>query len=246
MDHSTHFINLTTGQTIEITEDGERIVKVVTITATGARINPRDMKTSSLHRTYRSRNGNGAPYASGFVPVAELPDDHPLAPVKQVPQTPALKAPDFDAMNDAELSVYGNQMKSHEKRYKQLHESVKRELKRRNPHDRTYVHGDVAFIITTNVRFDPEFARANLTPTEYSKILVSKPDAELAKEVLTEERYKLACKDHGNKVEIKNASDEDRKNASNQDRIEGAKAEIDAESLMVEEFIPSDVLATPF
>ncbi len=57
--------------------------------------------------------------------------------------------------------------------------------------------GDLKINRRDNKRFDATLAKKNLTPEEFEKISISKPDSTLAKKLLDEDRYALTQKDFG-------------------------------------------------
>lgn len=223
------FINIKTGLVVEVTAVEGSEVYVLTILATGGAVNPRTMKTSSLHLSPTTARGSAR--LSGYIAVDALPEGHPLASVKEEKQAVPFGAPDFSAMSDEELSAYANARKAELALAEDLHEKAKKEIKLRRPNAGAYIVGNVYVGITTNIRFDAKVAKEVLTSTEYAAILKAKPDATLARELLSEKRYLQVCKNHGNKAEVRTATDEDRMKIAELEGIEKAKAEIDAFSL---------------
>jgi len=240
MHTNTRFINVRTGEVVEITRTEGELSVIATVTATGRTVRERTVKTSSLKT--RCTNAKGVPYKAAFVAVNALPANHPMAqqePAESVPDFSTAKV-DLAAMSDAELSAYGRQKKAERELAAKLEEDAKTELKRRKPHPDLYIYGDTALSVTTNQRFDGKLAKKVLTSQEYAAILKLKPDAELAREILDEARYKEICKDHGNKIEIRFATQEDRARLAEQQEIEAARAEIE------ESFYPAGAVETPF
>ena len=235
------FINVKTGVTIQVLGLDEETVKVATVTVTGRLINRRSLKIASLRTD--ARTARGTLRTSGYVAVDALPESHPLAPdLDTMPQPVAQPEPidlltkvDLEAMDDDELSEYGRGLRAEAALVEKKLNDVKAELKRRKPEPRPYIFGNAYVGITTNIRFDPKLARARLTDKEYTAICTLKPDAELARNVLSEKRYAEVCKNHGNKVEIRTATDEDRLKLAEQEAIDEAKAEIDGFSLMADD-----------
>lgn len=223
------FINVRTGEVIEITGTDAELSKVVTVTATGRHIRPRVMKTTTLKTTYL--NKRQMPWKSAYVAVSALPGDHPLAetsadaPAKSVPAADETdtRAPDFDSMTDEEVSAYANDQQARTELAKFLLDKAKKELHRRHPVPRPYVKGDVYLLVSPQEKFDGETAKANLTDEEYASILVPKPDSNRAKALLTPSRYKMACKKHDNKIEIRPASDAHRRKVAELEATLAAK-----------------------
>lgn len=234
MHNDKRFIHTRTGEVIEVTGTDAEMSKIVTITATGRQVRPRTVKTASLKTDYTSKRGT--PWRAAFVAVSCLPEGHAMAPQpEQASQAPAedepLGLPDFSVMDDEQLAAYGNAQKAKMELHKYFVDRAKEELKRRHPDPRTYLRGNVCLEVTTNLRFDDATARKNLTPAEYEATLIPKPDAKRAREILGEKRYKLACKDHGVKLEIRTATDNDRRRIAELEETIAAKAEVDAASM---------------
>lgn len=207
------FINVRTGEVIEISGTDAELSKVATVTVTGRRVRPRTMKTSTLKTTYLSRRGT--PWKSAYVAIRALPEDHPLAGEISTPSAPVqdenAALPDFSSMTDAEVSAYANEQNARVELNKFLMDKTKEELHRRHPVPRPYLNGNVAVTVSPNSRFDAPTAQKNLTAEEYKSIMLLKPDAKRAQAFLTPARYKLTLKDHGNKIEIRPASDSHRR-----------------------------------
>lgn len=235
MHNDTRFIHTRTGEVIEVIGTDAELSKVVTVTATGRHIRPRTIKTTSLKTTLTTRRGTE--WKAAYVAVSALPTGHPLAPAAEPQPQISTARVDLRAMDDMELSAYSRQKKAEAALAADLYEDTKKELKRRNPDAQLYIYGDTALSITTNRRFDATLAKKTLTPVEYQAICLPKPDATLAKEVLSEDRYAEICKDHGNKIEVRFATQEDRDRLAEQEDI---ATRSDAVS-----FIPDDAVA-PF
>lgn len=248
MQNAPQFIHTRTGEVIEITGTDAELSKIVTVTATGRTTRPRAVKTATLKATYLNRRG--LPWKAAYVAIEALPDDHPLKPVEKAQETASapsmrveLATPRFAKMTDEELSAYANARRSERERANDLLELAKVELKRRYAKPGSLISGNVYLEVSTNHRFDPKLAKSVLTSAEYAAILVPKPDPARARDILTKDRYKLVCKDHGNKLEIRSATDNDRRTIQQRKEIEDVKAEVDEVS-----FYPpdADLIDSPF
>jgi hypothetical protein len=240
MHTTTRFIHTKTGEVVEVTGTDAELSKIVTITATGRTIRPRTLKTTTLKTSYT--NTRGVPYKSAYVALDALPVDHPLAEQNDAPETPQISTRriDLTAMTDLELSDYGRQKKAERDLAADQYDDAKKELKRRNPDTRLYIYGDTALSVTSNVRFDGSLAKRVLTPQQYEAICMPKPDAARAREVLGEMLYKTVCKDHGNKIEVRFATSEDRERLAEEQEIEEARADATAS------FYPAEEVPVPF
>lgn len=241
MNTQNRYIHTRTGEVVEVTSTDGDLSKVVTVTATGARINARTLKATSLKA--QPKNKRGTEWKSAYVALAALREGHPLAPADETPKQADVdtRTPDFKRMTDEELSAYGNAKRAEKMLAEFYMDEAKKELKLRYRDSGAYLNGNVYLEVSTNRRFDANLAKSVLTSQEYTAILRPKPDANLAKEVLTEDRYALICKDHGNKMEIRTATDEDRLRMREREEIENAKANIDMES-----FYPAEPVVAPF
>lgn len=68
--------------------------------------------------------------------------------------------------------------------------------------ERHYLAGHFIAQVSRTRKFDPATAERNLTPEELAATLVTRPDSELAKRVLSPERYAAAQKEYGFTVRI--------------------------------------------
>ena len=243
---NNRYINMKTGVTVQVLAVEDGTAKVATVTATNRLINRRTMKVSSLRDD--ARTPRGALRRTGYIAVHALPEDHPLAPDFDAMPDPVVEpapvdlfaAPDVESMDEDELGDYSQGLHAQAALIEARLKVAKAELKRRNPEAKPYVFGRAYVGISSNVRFDAKLAKARLTDKEYTAICTPKPDSTLAKAILSEKRYAQICTDHGNKVEIRTATDEDRIKLSAKADIEDAKAEIDGYSLMADDpFAPA-------
>lgn len=242
------FINTRTGEVVEVIDtEGDRS-KVATITATGARIRDRYMKTSSLKRTLSSKRG--VEWKAAYVALDALPEGHPLRPAQEVPkqveEAPKnvetdTRTPNLKQMSNEELSDYANSKRAEKMMAEFFMEEAKAELKSRYREPGRYLNGNVYVEVSSNQRFDAATAKSVLTDQEYASILKPKPDAARAREILTEDRYKAVCKDHGNKMEIRSATDKDRMQMREREEIQSAREEIESYSMY-----PSEPVLAPF
>jgi len=226
------FINVKTGVTVQVLGVDDDTAKVATVTVTGRLINRRTLKVASLKT--EARTARGTLRTSGYVAVHALPESHPLAPdLDTMPEPVPAPEPinlfakvDLESMEDDELFERGRALRAEVALVERKLKDVKGELKRRRPQARSYILGNAFLGITTNVRFDAALAKSTLTPEEYDRICLPKPDAERAREVLDAKRYAEICKDHGNKVEIRTATDEDRLALAEKETADEVDAEI--------------------
>lgn len=245
---NNRYIHTRTGEVIETISADTEMTEIETVTATGARIRRRTVKTASLKQELTTRRGTE--WKSAYVAVSALPEGHPLAPAvaeEKAPQQGApspgvsLAEPDLKELSDEELSAYANSRRTEKALAEYYLENAKKELKRRFRTPGSLIRGNVYLEVSSNRRFDPKLARSVLSDEEYRAILVPKPDPARARDILTEARYGEVCKDHGNKLEIRSVTDEDRLRMREREEIENAKAMVDAES-----FYPKELVDAPF
>ena len=72
-----------------------------------------------------------------------------------------------------------------------------------------YTEGDFLVSVQRNARFDPALATKVLSVEEYAQVLTTKPDATLAKDVLSPARFRQCQKESTPKVVISLLPDED-------------------------------------
>ena len=243
MHNENRFIHTRTGEVVELTGTDAEMSKIVTITATGRRVRPRTVKTSSLKTGYSTKTGT--PWKSAYVAVSCLPEGHAMAPLDEapsaaqdVPSTPefVFDMPDFSKMSEAELSAYGNARKTEAARADDLHEKAKDELKSRTRNPGMRIFGDIAVVAKRNRRFSGKKAKSLLSTVQYAAICVTKPDSAKARTLLNEDSplYKSLLDDHGWTMEIRTATESDRQNLAEKDELAAAKTEMDLESLFPE------------
>ncbi len=248
MHSETQYIHTRTGEVVEAISADTELTEIETVTATGARIRRRTVKTASLKQGLTTRRGTE--WKSAYVAVSALPEGHPLAPSvveekasEQATSTPktSFTEPDLKKLSDEELSAYANSRRAEKALAEHYLDNAKKELKRRFRTPGPLIRGNVYLEVSSNRRFDPKLARSVLSDEEYRAILVPKPDPARARDILTEARYGEVCKDHGNKLAIRSVTDEDRLRMREQHEIENAKALVDAES-----FYPKELVDAPF
>lgn len=253
MNSNTTFVHTRTGETVEITGTDAEMSKIVTVTTTGARIRPRAVKTNLLKTTLHNRRG--AEWKAAYVAIGAFPEGHPLAPAAVVAEqeniTVETSVPRFGEMTNEDLSAYANARKAEVGYASELFDMAKAALKRRYRTTGSRVVGNVYLEVSSNQRFDPKLAKSVLTAVEYNAILKPKPDPSLAREILSEKRYRQVCKDHGNKMEIRTASNDDLRAAAEREEVEKAKAVVDSMSMTPADASPfypadADLIDSPF
>jgi hypothetical protein len=244
------YIHTRSGEVIEIIGTDAEMSRVVTVTATGAKIRSRLMKTTSLKRTFH--NTKGTPWKAAYVRLDVLPGNHPLAPKpegiatadREEPKRLSHRLPNLEAMSDQELTAYANTKKAEAEVMKNLFEAAKKEVRRRYTTSGARLSGNVYVEISENRRFNPDLAQQHLTPEEYAKILVPVPNSDLARELLADDeaRYNKLCKTFDNKVEIRSARPVDYLNIPTAEK----KADPITEEAIAFGLYPSELVDSPF
>ncbi|MFE0472495.1 hypothetical protein ACFW2V_12865 [Streptomyces sp. NPDC058947] len=203
----TRYVNVRTNNLIETRNEGDASFTIVTVTGDGYGP-PRRVRAASFHENYLASDGQ--PYTSGYVPVRSLPGDHPHAMKTEIDRMELLD--NLDKLSEAELAEL---IAKHQKilsETKALIERAKAVAKKRRKEPGLELHGGLAMVYSTNDRFDEGMALRNLSTADLHRISVSKPDAATARLIFKNEPEKLkACmKSHGLKLEVREATDEDR------------------------------------
>lgn len=203
------YINLKTGETISVTKvDGHR-TEVVTLTTTGARINPRTVPTNSLKVTPYSNRGDFL--TVGFVAVKALPNGHPLSPNGAAELLgDSILTP--SKMGDEELFTYANTCKARMELAKNTYDKARSELANRTSNGGVRIQGNIAVEAIPTRRISEAMAREKLTPKQLNQVSVSKVDSDLVKKVLGEEVYDKVCKTYGWTIKVREATEKDIEN----------------------------------
>jgi hypothetical protein len=200
-------VNVRTSNLIETRNEGPASFTIVTVTDDGYGP-PRRVRAASFHESYLASDGR--PYTSGYIPVRSLPGDHPHAMKTEIDRMELLD--NLDKLSEAELAELIAEQQKILSETKALIERAKAVAKGRRKSPGLELHGSLALVYSTNDRFDEGKAIQNLSTADLHRISVSKPDATTARLVFKNEPEKLkACmKSHGLKLEVREATDEDR------------------------------------
>lgn len=112
---------------------------------------------------------------------------------------------DIDLSNEpnARVANFAFQFAQEATKYKKLAEDAKAELRRRLAVSREpHAFGKIRVKVAEYRRFDAGLAEEVLPATKFKKICVAKPDATLAKAVLTKAEYEQTRKKYENAVTI--------------------------------------------
>jgi hypothetical protein len=200
-------VNVRTSNLIETRNEGSASFTIVTVTD-GGYGPPRRVRAASFHESYLASDGQ--PHTAGYVPVNSLPGDHPHAMKTEIDRMELLDR--LDTLDNAELAELITEQQKVLSDTKALIERAKVIAKSRRKEAGLELHGNVAMVYSTNQRFDESTAVKNLTPADLHRISTIKPDATLARAIFKDDPKKLqACmKDHGLKLEVREATDADR------------------------------------
>lgn len=205
---NSQFMNLKTGETVEVTKIAGDRAEVVTVTTTGARINPRSLPIASLKSTpYNSR---GDYLLTGLVAVEALPEGHPLKPESFTTATLTSAVASPDGMGDEELYAYALSCKARMELAKSVYETARMELASRTPEEGgVRVQGKIAVEATPNRRISESLAREVLTAEQFALVSVPKVESSLVKKILGDDMYSQVCKDHGWTIKVREATNKD-------------------------------------
>lgn len=109
---------------------------------------------------------------------------------------------DFSTMSTAEVATVTMRMSAEEAKFKKAAENGKKELRKRLEVGKTHPIGKLNVKVSPTLRFDAALAEEVLPPTKFKKILVAKPDATLAKAILTKAEYESTRKKFENAISI--------------------------------------------
>lgn len=203
----TRYVNVRTNNIVETCNEGPASFTIVTVTDDG--YGPRRrVRAASFHEDYLASDGQ--PHTSGYVPVRSLPGDHPLAMKTEIDRMELLD--NLDKLTNAELADLIKEQQRILGEAKVLIDRAKAVAKSRRKEPGLELHGDVVMVYSTNERFDESTAMKNLAKDDLHRICVPKPDATMARAAFRNEpdKLKLCMKSHGLKLEVREATDEDR------------------------------------
>lgn len=209
----TLYLNLRSNTIVTVLEKDERKVSIATVTDEGTG-RSRTVRAAAFHEKYLASDGQ--PHASGYVPLAALPESHPHAAKAPKTDWSTMHPDDIDNLNDAELAAFILEQERIKKDAADLADRAKLVAKRRRGNTLGLViQDDIALVYTSGTKFDAPTARRNLAPEDYARILLPKPDATMARKLFEHEPEKLeAClKDNGPSLTVRKATDEDRAKA---------------------------------
>jgi hypothetical protein len=218
------YVNVRTNTLVEVFNQGSGILRIATVSADGYG-RRRTAPATSFHEHYLA--GNGQPHTSGYVPVSTLPGNHPRAMKTEIDRMELLE--NLDSLSNEELAQVIREHQQTISEAEAVVERAKTIAKGRRREPGLELHGNVAMVFSPNKRFDPKTAARTLAPQTLAKISVLKPDATRAKAILGEESdlYKACLKDNGFKLEVREATDDDRLKAlAEQGSTEGLADEV--------------------
>jgi hypothetical protein len=204
---NSRYVNVRTNTLVEVFAEGSGTLRIATVSVDGYG-RRRTAPATSFHPHYL--DGNGRPRSSGYVPVNSLPGDHPRAMKTEIDRMELLE--NLDSLSDDELREVIAEQQRIFNDTKTLIERAKEIAKKRRKVPGLELHGDTAFVYSPNRKFDAATARRVLDVKTLANVSVSKPDATRAKQVLGEDSdlYKACVKESGLKLEVREATDEDR------------------------------------
>lgn len=211
----TLYVNVRTNALVETFGEGRIEFIVATVKDDGTHGRRRKVRASFFHDGYLASDGQT--HSSGYVPVNSLPGDHPRAMKTEMTYMELLDA--LPGMSPDELARVIAEQQKILSEAKTLVERAKDIAKGRRAETGTgtEVHGGIALVYTSGTKFDGPTAKRNLTAEEYSKILLPKPDAALARALFKTEPDKLdlCLKDNGLTLTVRQATEEDYERADN-------------------------------
>lgn len=203
------FYNVRTKTLVAVLDKDAREVAIATVNgdSLGRR---RSVRASLFHSEYLASDGQ--PHGHGYVPVDVLPEGHPHAVKATKTDWSSMNIDDLDALDDAELADLILEQEKIKKEAAELADRAKTVAKSRRGNSLGLdIKGDIALVYTSGSKFDAGYARRGLSPEDYQKILLPKPDATLARRIFENEPEKLeAClKDNGPTLTVRKATEDD-------------------------------------
>lgn len=203
------YFNMQTRTLVAVLDKDTREAAIATIKgdSLGRR---RIVRASLFHTDYLASDGQ--PHGTGYVPVTALPENHPHAVKAPNTDWSSMNIDDLDALSDAELADVILEQERIKKNAADLAEQAKVIAKgRRGGNLGLDIQGDIALVFTSGEKFDAKLAARALTPVDFQKILLPKPDATLARKIFENEPAKLAAcmKDNGPSLTVRKATDDD-------------------------------------
>jgi len=196
------YIDVKSEVIIEIIDtDGTGRCTVATVQNDGRLVRQRSMLESSIHPEATTKGGQ--PWKSGYIPVD--------AWTKNKEKKDMSDDIDITELDEVELAAYIAKKEAQMKLLKDEADRAKKILKARTSSAGVRIFGEVAVIAKPNHRFDPGYARTNLSPEDYRAICILTPDATVAKKILGEDTdtYRKCLKDHGWSLTVRPATEDD-------------------------------------
>lgn len=204
------YYNVRTKKIVAVLDKNEREARVATVSGNTVG-RSRTVRASLFHTDYLASDGQ--PQDNGYVPVTALPEDHPHAVKAPKKDWSTMDLDDIDKLDDAELAEFILEQERIKKEAADFADRAKVIAKaRRGGNLGLDLQGDIAMVFTSGEKFDGKLAARNLTPVDYQRILLPKPDATMARKIFEHEPEKLAAcmKDNGPTLTVRKATDEDR------------------------------------
>lgn len=204
------YYNVRTKKIVAVLDKNEREARIATVSGNTVG-RSRTVRASLFHTDYLASDGQ--PQDNGYVPVTALPEDHPHAVKAPKKDWSTMDLDDIDKLDDAELAEFILEQERIKKEAADFADRAKVIAKaRRGGNLGLDLQGDIAMVFTSGEKFDGKLAARNLTPVDYQRILLPKPDATMARKIFEHEPEKLAAcmKDNGPTLTVRKATDEDR------------------------------------
>lgn len=109
---------------------------------------------------------------------------------------------DFNGMTNAQVAELAFRLNYEQEKYKSMAEDAKKELRSRLDDGKTHDMGKLKVKVSETKRFDADLAEQVLSVTKFKKICVAKPNATLAKTVLTKDEYEKTRKKFENSITV--------------------------------------------
>lgn len=201
--------NVRTKKIVAVLDRDEREASIATVND-GSLGRRRSVRASLIHAEYLASDGQ--PQDNGYVPLTALPEGHPHAVKAPKTNWSSMNIDDLDELSDAELADLILEQERVKKEAAELADRAKAVAKsRRGGKLGLDVLGGIAMVYTSGEKFDAKVAARGLSPVDFQRILLPKPDATLARKIFENEPAKLAAcmKDNGPTLTVRKATEDD-------------------------------------
>jgi hypothetical protein len=204
---TTLYRNVRSGQVAMLLNQQDDRTLIATVKEDGETGRTRTVPTSLIHQS--DLDPKNKPHTQGYVPLNATPAQRPTSPDRNDMDL----MDNLDVLSDVELAELIHRNERIKKEAGDIAERAKAVAKaRRGGNLGLAIHGDLALVYGSGAKFDAKTAAMNLSPVDFQRILLPKPDATMARKIFANEpgKLELCLKDSGPSLTVREATDEDR------------------------------------